>query len=112
MGFACLAAEVQYRGLQRRGWPPVPVPLLSSKQSNQGINIFAMLKHMISCENMMYMVLMCRQFHLIEVYCKVIANSNSKFKFKLSHMHICYCCPILKWSNMKTSCIFLILAFF
>src|SRR3954467_3788048 len=82
MGFACLADEVHTRCLQRRGWPPVLVPLLSSKQSNQGINIIAMLKHMISCENMRYMVLMCLQFHLIEVYCKRIANSNSKFKFE------------------------------
>src|ERR1041385_1012011 len=42
-GFACLANEVQYRGHQRRGWPPVPVPLLSSKQSkhrnNNNVNI-------------------------------------------------------------------------
>src|SRR3954470_6405945 len=112
MGFACLADEVHTRFLQRRGWPPVLVPLLSSKQSNQGINIIAMLKHMIICENMMYMVLMCLQFNLIEVYCKGVANSNSKFKFKLCHMHVFYCSPILKWSNMETSCIFIILAFF
>src|ERR1041385_7998343 len=96
MGFACLADEVHTRCLQRRGWLPVPVARLSSKQSNQGINVIAMLKHMIICDNMMYMVLMCLQFHLIEVYCKRIANSNSKFKFKLSHMHICYCCPHFK----------------
>ena len=75
------------------------------------INIRTMLKHMIRCYNMMWLVLLCWWFHLNGVYCKGFANSNSKVEFKICHMHICYCCPILKWLNKKTNCIFIFLGF-
>ena len=76
------------------------------------INTEVMNKHMIWCYNMMWLVLMCWRFNLNGMYCKGIANSNSKFDFKICHMHICSCYPILKCLNMETNCIFRFLGFF
>ena len=56
--------------------------------------------------------LVCGWNHLKEVCCKVICKINSNLNLNLSHMHVCYCSPILKWSNIETSCIFRFLEFF
>src|SRR3954463_15151368 len=58
-GFACLADEVHKRCLQRRGWPPFPAPLLSSKHCKQGDQSkYNAQSHDQGC-NVMFMVAMC-----------------------------------------------------
>src|ERR1041385_5359753 len=99
-GFACLADGVHTRCLQRRGWPPFPAPLLSTKHCKQGDQYkYNAQSHDQGC-NVMFMVAMCSQFLLREVGCKVICKFTPNLNSKECHMHVCYCSPILKWSNI------------
>ena len=111
-GVAWLADEVHTRCIQRRRCSPTPAPLLFDKHSKQGINIkYNAQSHEQDC-NVLFMVAMCWAFHLKEVHCKGICKTSPNLNSKRIHMHICHCSPNLNWSNMKTKCIFRILAFF
>src|SRR3954462_13780483 len=69
-GVACLADEVQYRGLQRRGWTLVPVPPLFDKQQTSKHNKYNAQAHESKVETLCVCHLWCELFHLKGVYCK------------------------------------------
>src|ERR1041385_1333121 len=82
-----------------------------SNHQQRGMEKYNAQTH-VQLYNVMFMVCIVWTIPFKKVGCKDICKFTPNLNLKRMQICICHCSPILKWSNIETKCIFLILAFF